>query len=145
MFQFPRFASTTLTCGCQAFSLTGCPIRKSADHRSFAPTRGLSQLITSFIASVSQGIRHAPLSVFFRRRHATEKAARRVAHTFSCRNDSNGTKESTGGSLVYLLTVLLVSTCQRSIASPKRNGTVENNGFEPLTPCLQSRCSSQLS
>ena len=27
------------------------------------------------------------------------------------------------------------------------NGTVvvENNGFEPLTPCLQSRCSSQLS
>ena len=25
------------------------------------------------------------------------------------------------------------------------NGNVENNGFEPLTPCLQSRCSSQLS
>ena len=24
-------------------------------------------------------------------------------------------------------------------------GIVENNGFEPLTPCLQSRCSSQLS
>ena len=24
-------------------------------------------------------------------------------------------------------------------------GNVENNGFEPLTPCLQSRCSSQLS
>ena len=24
-------------------------------------------------------------------------------------------------------------------------GSVENNGFEPLTPCLQSRCSSQLS
>ena len=22
---------------------------------------------------------------------------------------------------------------------------VENNGFEPLTPCVQSRCSSQLS
>ena len=26
-----------------------------------------------------------------------------------------------------------------------RVGEVENNGFEPLTPCLQSRCSSQLS
>ena len=25
------------------------------------------------------------------------------------------------------------------------DGQVENNGFEPLTPCLQSRCSSQLS
>ena len=28
--------------------------------------------------------------------------------------------------------------------APQR-GRVENNGFEPLTPCLQSRCSSQLS
>ena len=27
----------------------------------------------------------------------------------------------------------------------KRRRKVENNGFEPLTPCLQSRCSSQLS
>ena len=26
-----------------------------------------------------------------------------------------------------------------------KKGRVENNGFEPLTPCLQSRCSSQLS
>ena len=25
------------------------------------------------------------------------------------------------------------------------SGSVENNGFEPLTPCVQSRCSSQLS
>ena len=24
-------------------------------------------------------------------------------------------------------------------------GDVENNGFEPLTPCVQGRCSSQLS
>ena len=31
-------------------------------------------------------------------------------------------------------------------AAPILNSqTVENNGFEPLTPCLQSRCSSQLS
>ena len=30
-----------------------------------APTRSLSQLITSFIASESQGIRHAPLLTFF--------------------------------------------------------------------------------
>ena len=71
-------------------------------------------------------------------------------------------------------TVLLVTTCQRSfsvpglsspsppavagglaspappavaggLASPILNRRVENNGFEPLTPCLQSRCSSQLS
>ena len=35
---------------CHAFSMTGCPIRKSEDQRSFAPTPRLSQLITSFIA-----------------------------------------------------------------------------------------------
>ena len=34
------------------------------DQRLFAPTHGLSQLITSFIASVSQGIRHAPFPTF---------------------------------------------------------------------------------
>ena len=29
--------------------------------------------------------------------------------------------------------------------APTKGPNVENNGFEPLTPCLQSRCSSQLS
>ena len=62
-----------------AFSRTGCPIRKSRDQRSFAPTPGLSQLITSFIASVSQGIRHAPFNTF-----ANERAKARFAHTISC-------------------------------------------------------------
>ena len=65
-------------CGCQAFSLTGCPIRKSPDRRSFAPPRSLSQLITSFIACKSQGIRHAPLPTFLP--HATAAAARRHGH-----------------------------------------------------------------
>ena len=55
-------------------------------------------------------------------------------------------------------TVLPVSICQRSCGERRRRTggwnppdphrfppEVENNGFEPLTPCLQSRCSSQLS
>ena len=42
----------------------GCPIRKSTLHRIFAPKRGLSQLVTSFIASESQGILHVPFSPF---------------------------------------------------------------------------------
>ena len=41
----------------------GSPIRKSADHRAFAPPRGFSQLVTSFLASESPGIPHAPLFV----------------------------------------------------------------------------------
>ena len=44
--------------------VTGCPIRKSAGERVFAPNRGLSQLVTSFFASESQGILHVPFSPF---------------------------------------------------------------------------------
>ena len=62
MFQFPALASNFV--GWHSFRMPGCPIRKSSDQRSFAPTRSLSQLITSFIASESQGIRHAPLLTF---------------------------------------------------------------------------------
>ena len=69
MFQFPRFASMLMR-GRQSFRLPGCPIRKSADQRSFAPTRGLSQLITSFIASMSLGIRHTPFLTFFALYHS---------------------------------------------------------------------------
>ena len=39
----------------------GFPIRKSPDQRLFAPNRGLSQLITSFIASMCLGIPRTPL------------------------------------------------------------------------------------
>ena len=39
----------------------GFPIRKSTDQRVFAPPRGLSQRITSFIACACQGIHQLPL------------------------------------------------------------------------------------
>jgi hypothetical protein len=39
----------------------GFPIRTSTDQRLFAPPRGLSQLITSFVVFESQGIPHTPL------------------------------------------------------------------------------------
>ena len=42
----------------------GCPIRKSVLMRVFAPGHGLSQLVTSFVASESQGILHVPFSPF---------------------------------------------------------------------------------
>ena len=50
--------------GSLVFNQGGCPIRKSPDRRLFAPPRSLSQLVTSFIASESQGIRHALLITF---------------------------------------------------------------------------------
>ena len=50
--------------GWHPFRMPGCPIRTPADQWPFAPTRGFSQLITSFIASESQGIRHVPFFAF---------------------------------------------------------------------------------
>ena len=51
--------------GCYLFKITGYPIGKSPDQRLFAPTRSLSQLITSFFASESLGIRHVLFFTYF--------------------------------------------------------------------------------
>jgi hypothetical protein len=61
MFQFSRFAHIMHP----FFKWIGFPIRKSADQFIFADPRGLSQLITSFIASESQGIPRVPFLTFF--------------------------------------------------------------------------------
>jgi hypothetical protein len=45
--------------------MLSCLIRKFSDQWLFAPTRNLSQLITSFIASQSQGIHRSLLFAFF--------------------------------------------------------------------------------
>ena len=61
MFQFPGLASNII-----GFPVTrkGYPIRKPADQFVFANPRSLSQLITSFFASESQGIPRTPLLTF---------------------------------------------------------------------------------
>ena len=58
MFQFPAFASSIRKI--PGSLPVGCPIRKSAHQRPFAPPRGLSQLIASFIACKSLGIHRTP-------------------------------------------------------------------------------------
>ena len=45
----------------------------------------------------------------------------------------------------YLVRFLYVLSVQHVNDRMPPRGRVENNGFEPLPPCLQSRCSSQLS
>ena len=44
---------------------SGYPIRKSTGQSVFAALRSLSQLVTSFIVSESQGIHHAPLITLY--------------------------------------------------------------------------------
>ena len=79
MFQFPPLASLL---GRDTAEAVGCPIRKSAGQGLFAPNRGLSQLITSFIASVSQGIRHAPFLTFFSSPRRPQKSLREGSSYF---------------------------------------------------------------
>ena len=47
--------------------------------------------------------------------------------------------------LSFFLYSLVQHVIDRQAFSFSEKPLVENNGFEPLTPCLQSRCSSQLS
>ena len=58
----PRSLATTGGITCHVFNMTGCPIRKSWGQGSFAPNPSLSQLVTSFIASESQGIHRLHLT-----------------------------------------------------------------------------------
>ena len=139
--------------GYMSFTHVGCPIRKSPDQWPFAPTRSLSQLITSFIASESQGIRHAPLLTFFMTRLIGAVSLIRIFPP---------TKPIL--LKIYFCFLIIHTTCQRTFrlwfptfGRPGPRGwwsafrvcivsrMVENNGFEPLTLCVQGRCSSQLS
>ena len=136
-----------------SFTHVGCPIRKSPDQWPFAPTRSLSQLITSFFASESQGIRHAPLLTFFMTRFKEPYLSYGASHL-----------QSQSFLKIYFCFLIIHTTCQRSfrLGFPHSVGRalagsgrlfgfcnvsqmVENNGFEPLTLCVQGRCSSQLS
>ena len=59
MFQFPAFAQRIRAV--TASLPPGFPIRTSAGRRAFAPNRGFSQLVTSFVASESH--RHPPCAL----------------------------------------------------------------------------------
>ena len=175
MFQFPPFASTLN--GYMSFTHVGCPIRKSPDQRLFAPSRSLSQLITSFFASESLGIRHAPLlTSFLWESFVLHKIRIAISHTSFAMHFENlffldsiylsaynmskiflpklfslaaGQSLAVPGFFSDSVNKLLLSL---SMEFPSFSALfvfkavyVENNGFEPLTLCVQGRCSSQLS
>ena len=74
---------------------------------------------------------------------------RSIAHTFSC----NQLLRSSFSVYVRRTQLLISNLSQFTYSLVSQHvkdrfliaRRVENNGFEPLTPCLQSRCSSQLS
>jgi hypothetical protein len=120
MFQFPGFASLA---GYQIFDLVGCPIRVLTDQGQCAAPRKLSQLVAPFFACESLGIPHAPFLTSF----PPQAAGQYVCLPKMSKN--------------------LPQACTM-LGNAGANGAkmcVEDNGFEPLTPCVQGRCSSQLS
>src|SRR5690606_12796694 len=137
-------------------SRIGCRIRKSPDPFAFADPRCLSQLVASFFASGSLGIPRVPLSTFFTVRpfcYRTAAFGIPLARECHCcllflslflfssnmsKNVSSGSKDVRCG----IDDGLPPSVPNPPIFAPE---SVENNGFEPLTPCVQGRCSSQLS
>ena len=67
MFQFTGLSPDMLFyshAGAYTLLYAGFPIRTSAVRRLCAPSRGFSQLVTSFFASESLGIPHTPFSAF---------------------------------------------------------------------------------
>ena len=91
----------------------GSPIRTPPDLRPFAPPRGFSQPVASFFAPRSQGIRRTPLILSF------------WLYSF-CLS-------------ALFLCFFSQSSCCHHVNDPFFS--VENKGLEPLTPCLQGRCS----
>ena len=140
MFQFPALAPAHRTCGCRAVSPTGCPIQTPADHRSHAPTRGFSQLAASFIAFRSPGIHRTPFLAFDARAPQGAQACKLEPCTGAAAK-----RTRTGRDNICLYCCLFCSMMSMTECGAYPASEVENNGFEPLTPCVQSRCSSQLS
>ena len=150
MFQFSRFALLQ-----SIFNGLGFPIRKSPDQFIFADPRSLSQLITSFIASESQGIPRVPFLTFFYRMrfcsHGYVFIFRIVTSSFCHCWLSNFVNVPLLSSQFFNYFFQYVKELLSSSVAPSHRcgiaveNSVENNGFEPLTPCVQGRCSSQLS
>ena len=161
MFQFPRLAPATFVAG----------DRLSPDGLSHSEIRGSEAICASprLIAAYHvlhrlREPRHPPFALIYFLSLRTHKRAEE-AHTFSCFSSCEISKlfgmrrYSNPGALHF--TVFACSNMSKIFRTrfpwrglrtpfcpqpfPRTGPKVENNGFEPLTPCLQSRCSSQLS
>ena len=139
----------------------GFPIRKSPDQSLLAAPRSLSQRATSFIASQCQGIHQTPFSYLILQIRRTQRATRGRAPVR--RDPQRCVYPGTGHSRCETLDRKTTgfsktdSRCSRTDAAGKRSlprtrkpvprfgspgiRLVEVNGLEPMTPCLQSRCS----
>ena len=163
MFHFTRYRAHCAMyshSGGRALPRPGYPIRKSTGRSVFAALRGLSQLITSFIACWHQGIHHVLLVAFYHLditeispRRAFAACAAEPAQTQLCQLFGSCNFSS------------LICECQRTLPGAMPRGLIRNEllivcyrknsnranvvvgliGLEPMTLRLSSACSNQLS
>src|SRR5712692_5663899 len=116
--------------GARALPRAGYPIQKSPDHRLLPTPRRLSQVAASFLGSWCLGIHLGPLLACSTYNHSSIAEEMSPGHVKFERQNS---KEDP----VNCFTAFWRSRSTYSVV----NVLVEMSGFEPLTPCLQSRCS----
>ncbi len=151
MFQFPGLAFRLAEY--IDFIDMGCPIQKSADQFVFANPRSLSQLITSFFASESQGILHTPLITFsyflitLYSLSFSQHVKELLQVTFSGRVLNGLPAKQVHRCTFYFAVLVFINQMfvEYRLAFCLSCFFVENIGVEPMTSCLQSRRSSQLS
>ena len=117
--------------------IPGCPIRISADQLVFANPRSFSQLTTSFVAFESLGIPHLLFLTFLTATAPFAKLLQTLSHSLIMSMNSRPSRE--------LVTVGEFKHTTAYITDYPLGTLVENKGVEPLTSCVQSRRSSQLS
>ncbi len=91
---------------------------------------------------------HASSAAALRYQHATRERDVEIARRldeFVAQRDSTSEQSSRDGRAMESPARSPGGTCDRSAIPLTRPNFVETMGLEPTTPCLQSRCSSQLS
>jgi hypothetical protein len=139
----------------------GCPIRTSTDQRLLPASRRLSQVAASFFGSWCLGIHLGPLVACPTYNHSSITEERVCLFVQRIHLDCCALKRSSLTAFGFKRRSQTDALCSapapmRSAAHQHRkhalvsrafstysvvNVLVEMRGFEPLTPCLQSRCS----
>src|SRR5690625_7227361 len=111
----------------------GCPIRKSTDQHFYAAPRSLSQLGTSFIATVCLGIHRTPLSTLtLHGLHVLCTVPNKLMSSISSSLlDCCITSRLAASSLTYIF-------CFLTIHSMSKNSREEPEDSNPKTPQAQS-------
>jgi hypothetical protein len=147
MFQFSGFAFLAEYI---IFNYVGCPIRKSSD---LTPACGSPKLIAAYHVLLRLWEpRHPPYALNYFSVTRTQLLSYIVRYVcfmllliVYCSNLCRIPLSYSYNNDYASYFTSFVPSCQRTLYNTFRAISVENNGFEPLTLCVQGRCSSQLS